>query len=70
MLPTCFALTRISNTLLCILLTILYLYSLFSLQARYCMYGSFEAGATRRAGQVFHGLGDLKSLEGVRPLAH
>ncbi|KAF5956834.1 hypothetical protein HYC85_004059 [Camellia sinensis] len=33
------------------LLTILYLLSLFSLQARYCMYGSFEVGATRRTAQ-------------------
>ena len=40
--------------LLCMLLTILYLLSLFSFQARYCMYGSFEAGATRRAAQVLY----------------
>ena len=38
----------------CMLLTTLYLLSLFSLQARYCMYGSFEAGATGRAAQVLY----------------
>ena len=38
----------------CMLLTILYLFSLLSFQARYCMYGSFEAGATRRTAQVLY----------------
>ena len=51
-----------SNTLIT-----LYLLSLFSLQARYCMYGSFKAGATRRTAQVLHGLGDPKSSEGASP---
>ena len=27
---------------------------LFSLQARYCMYGSFETGATRQTAQVLY----------------
>ena len=42
----------------CLLLTILYLLSLFSLQARYCMYGWFEVGATRRAAQVLYPLSE------------
>ena len=31
------------------------------------MYGSFAAGATRRAAQVLSGLGDPKSSEGASP---
>ena len=43
-----------SFCMLCMFLTILYLLSLLSFQARYCMYGSFEAGATRRTAQVLY----------------
>ena len=38
----------------CILLTISVLVKFAFFQARYCMYGSFEAGATKRTAQVLY----------------